>query len=90
MNKCRQCGNRVLAVSSDGLCHECTIQNRKDQERIIDLMGRGHPHHCACRQVWGDGECECDLYELGYDPYAWAKEPESTASELGYEPYGWD
>ena len=33
----------------------------------------GHSHHCACRIVWGDGECECDLYEHGYNPYAWMK-----------------
>ena len=37
------------------------------------FMNEGHPMHCAVRQVNGDGECECDLYEMGYDPYAWMK-----------------
>ena len=36
---------------------------------INELQAKGHSHHCACRQVWGDGECECDL--LGYNSYAW-------------------
>ena len=40
-------------------------------EEITRLEKAGYPRHCACRQVWGDGECECDLYEQGYDPYAW-------------------
>ena len=22
-------------------------------------FAEGHSHHCACRMVWGDGECEC-------------------------------
>lgn len=44
-----------------------------DLKKIDDIISQGHSHHCACRQVWGDGECECDLYEHGYDPYAWMK-----------------
>lgn len=45
----------------------------KDLKRIREIKEEGHSYHCACRQVWGDGECECDLYERGYDPYAWIK-----------------
>lgn len=26
---------------------------------IADLERQGHTYHCAARQVWGDGECEC-------------------------------
>lgn len=44
-----------------------------EQEEIDQLQDKGHSYHCACRQVWGDGECECDLYKQGYDPYAWQK-----------------
>ena len=32
---------------------------------IEQLVEEGHPYHCACRQVWGDGECECGMYEKG-------------------------
>jgi len=28
-------------------------------ERIKELRNDGHTRHCACRLVWGDGECEC-------------------------------
>lgn len=30
-----------------------------DYERIDQLQESGHTYHCAARQVWGDGECEC-------------------------------
>ena len=44
---------------------------KEDYERIDKLIDDGHPEHCACRQIWGDGECECDMYKNGYDPYDW-------------------
>jgi hypothetical protein len=28
-------------------------------KKIDDLVVIGHTRHCACRQVWGDGYCEC-------------------------------
>jgi len=31
-----------------------------DEESIEILQKEGHTYHCACRIVWGDGECECD------------------------------
>ena len=31
-------------------------ENLKEIERLREM---GHTYHCACRQVWGDGECEC-------------------------------
>jgi len=48
-------------------------QSQHDNENIeIDkLVKAGHSQHCACRQVWGDGECECSMYKEGYNPYAW-------------------
>ena len=48
-------------------------EHKKDLERITELENSGHHLHCACRQVWGDGECECDLIKSGYDPYGWVK-----------------
>ena len=35
------------------------IEYRKEQKEVIDLQAEGHSLHCAQRQVWGDGECEC-------------------------------
>jgi hypothetical protein len=32
-----------------------------DAAAILALEADGHSHHCACRQVWGDGECECPI-----------------------------
>jgi len=47
-------------------------EEHKDELKQIDeIVKQGHSQHCACRQVWGDGECECDLYKEGYNPYAW-------------------
>ena len=43
----------------------------EELREIEALKASGHSCHCAKRQVWGDGECECDLYRLGYDPYGW-------------------
>ena len=44
-----------------------------DKKEIECLEKVGHTYHCACRQVWGDGECECHLYEKGYNPYEWSE-----------------
>lgn len=35
------------------------MESIKDRIRIKKLIKQGHSHHCAYRQVWGDGECEC-------------------------------
>ena len=44
-----------------------------DAAKIQHLVSRGHSEHCAQRQVWGDGECECSDVVAGYDPDAWKK-----------------
>jgi len=51
-----------------------------DREKKLKLQEEGRAYHCATRQIWGDGECECDLYEKGYDPYAWMKVNQSILS----------
>ena len=33
--------------------------NDEDEVKINELIRIGHTLHCSCRQVWGDGECEC-------------------------------
>jgi len=70
MPMCKQCG-WIGPGLIDGLCAECKLQNEIDLENINNLIEEGHPYHCACRQVWGDGECECGLVSYGYDPYRW-------------------
>jgi len=47
--------------------------HKEDLAEIEHFQAKGHSRHCACRMIWGDGECECDLYNKGYDPYAWMK-----------------
>jgi hypothetical protein len=32
-----------------------------DEEQILKYQKEGHTFHCACRQVHGDGECECNF-----------------------------
>lgn len=64
-NRCLECNQKRW--------EEWEIAEAENIKRIRELQAKGHPHHCACRQVWGDGECECDLYEMGYDPYGWTK-----------------
>jgi len=48
-----------------------TQQEQTERQEITTLVEEGHPSHCAQRQIWGDGECECSLYAQGYNPYAW-------------------
>ena len=48
-------------------------EEKEELVKIKKLQEAGHPKHCAKRQVWGDGECECSLYVKGYAPYAWMK-----------------
>lgn len=35
--------------------------SQEELQRIADLEEAGHTYHCACRMVYGDGECECEL-----------------------------
>lgn len=32
----------------------------EEMQQVNRIQRSGHTHHCACRQVWGDGECECN------------------------------
>ena len=35
-----------------------------EADRIRRYQRLGHTHHCACRIVWGDGECECNFKDV--------------------------
>lgn len=70
--ECEICGRELCEYNQD-VCNGCSKRINADQKRIKELEAEGHNSHCACRQVWGDGECECNLYAKGYDPYAWMK-----------------
>lgn len=82
-DECEQCDRKNIQMyysgGSDGiyLCSDCIVkmynENEADQMRIEELENAGHSSHCAARQVWGDGECECDMYKDGYNPHAWFK-----------------
>lgn len=32
----------------------------KDCIEVDKIRAQGHSMHCACRIVWGDGECTCN------------------------------
>ena len=55
---CLQCGED-RALGADNLCFDCAKDNKRDCAQLQTLLDKGHTHHCACRLVWGDGECEC-------------------------------
>lgn len=45
-----------------GVCLKCDPDPctcAAENAAIQALEECGHTSHCACRQVWGDGECEC-------------------------------
>lgn len=44
--------------NSSNMCQPC-MNCKDDWREIAKLMDEGHVYHCACRMVWGDGECEC-------------------------------
>lgn len=67
---CKWCG--IKEASRGDFCPECIKLMNETVARIDSLVAQGHTYHCACRQVWGDGECCCDL-EQRYDPYWWMK-----------------
>ena len=56
--ECNMCGEEKCMLWQD-ICDECEEENRKQLNKISDLEKEGHPSHCAARQVWGDGLCEC-------------------------------
>jgi hypothetical protein len=66
---CQYCLGRGCVVECNDLTPaKCGIyeispwdeeEARRDNVDIEWISGQGHTLHCAQRQVWGDGECEC-------------------------------
>ena len=55
---CLMCGVKEVVKETNGypgICESCV----KEKEEITEAVRSGHTYHCACRMVWGDGECEC-------------------------------
>lgn len=76
---CPMCGNEFFIKNTgDLMCGPCTQKTEVSEIRIKKLIQEGNPYHCANRQVYGDGECECDMYKSGYDPYSWVKRIEEN------------
>lgn len=60
-NSCPMCGG---PTSSAGvMCAWCADRVARDEGKIDRLMSEGHTYHCAARQTWGDGCCECSKGE---------------------------
>ena len=60
--------NRIKAQLIEAINDPCNSMNccqpcmdcKEDKKLIVARMDEGHTYHCACRFVWGDGECECE------------------------------
>lgn len=72
----------LVGMPENNLCPKCNdkawedlmaIEESDNLKEIKRIESNGHSYHCACRQVWGDSECECAEYKKGYDPYDWMK-----------------
>lgn len=62
MKECFMCGKKIVRGY---LCEPCKTNAAEDLRRIDELARMGHTDHCATRQVWGDGECECHVEGKG-------------------------
>jgi hypothetical protein len=55
---CPLCGY-VPTTAAGVMCADCTQRSARDDHQLTQLMNAGHTYHCAARQTWGDGTCEC-------------------------------
>ena len=74
----KSCGKQGIenindcSLNQNLVCPCCQDEMDLDSFNIVNIMlVYGCSYHCATRQVWGDGECQCDLEKSGYDPEAW-------------------
>lgn len=81
-NKFKRCQADIIGMGKNGCdsyieiaknWKEWEIEEQENLKEIDRLKSEGHSYHCACRIIWGDGECECDLYKLDCNPYRWMK-----------------
>lgn len=61
MPECDACRQTILYVDNkiNNLCPACKAKAVEELKMVNLLIAEGHVRHCAYRQVWGDGECEC-------------------------------
>jgi hypothetical protein len=59
--------------------------DEEDEAEIKKLTATGHTEHCAKRQVWGDGACECPADGTG-SPYHTMNPPPGGWESLEIEP----
>jgi hypothetical protein len=53
-------------IEMQSVINDMEAEQQEEEEllkQIDDLMIQGHPYYCAKRQIWGDGECVCELYK---------------------------
>ena len=55
----KYCGN-----CSDELWAEWEIEHADELKSVDELETKGHSPHCACRIIWGDGECTCSMEKI--------------------------
>lgn len=79
---CKGCEKQFYPMYNDppeDYCDKCNddkwaeweIEEKENLKLIDSLVKDKHSRHCACRIVWGDGECTCDMEKAGYAPYWW-------------------
>lgn len=61
--KDKQWGTDNCPQCHDKLKKEWEKEHAEELKQIDTLEKQGHSPHCACRLVWGDGECECRVKE---------------------------
>jgi hypothetical protein len=54
---CLKCG--ITEAGKKDMCARCQDETDEENRQISAFHHDGHSYHCACRLVWGDGECEC-------------------------------
>ena len=55
-NYCDKCNDELWA--------EWEIEHADELTSIDELKTKGHSRHCACRIIWGDGECTCSMEKI--------------------------
>ena len=53
--------NRVKKLLSEEIESAELIDDKREIDRLVKA---GHTYNCACRIVWGDGECECHQVDI--------------------------
>ena len=49
----------MVVIDWNSLMEDHKKEHQESMVAIKKHESEGHTHHCACRLVWGDGECEC-------------------------------